>query len=120
MLAFGLLLATEPASASAAPSSVVLFGVGPFGPGGEVAALGIVSSPNRRCLGNRTIEVRLVKPEGAVLLDVARSGRNGGWHARGPKGAIDDVTAVKVKLVKRKSGSGAGGLRCGGDEFVLS
>lgn len=120
VLALGSGLAVPPAEAATAPSTVLVLGVGEFIPGGTASALGIVTSPNRRCLGRRRIKVSLVKPGGPVRLDVARSGKNGGWYARGPKGAFEGVTAVKVKLLKRKLGSGAGALRCRGDELELS
>lgn len=120
VLVIGLLLAAERTEAANAPSNLLVYGAGEFGPDHSAAVLGVVTSPNRRCLGNRRIEVRLVKPEGAVPLDVARSGDNGGWYARGPTGLFDDVTAVRVRLVKRWLGSGASALRCRGDRFELS
>lgn len=116
----GALLAAAPAGAARAPTKVVVIAGGPFGPDGKAGVVGVVISPNRRCLSGRRIEVSLVKPGGVVALDVARSGTNGGWYARGPASALEGATAVRVELAKRKIGKGAAALRCGGALVELS
>lgn len=120
VLALGALLGAAPAGAANAPTKVIVIAGGPFGTAGKAGVVGVVTSPNRRCLDGRRIEVSLVKPGGVVALDVARSGKNGGWYARGPASALAGATAVRVKLAKRKIGKGPDALRCGGATVELS
>lgn len=115
-----MLAAAAPAGAAATPSQLAVF---TLGDGGEIDAsyvIGIVTSPNRRCVSGRRIEVSLTTPTGRVPLDIALSGKNGGWYARGPKGLLSGATTVNVKLEKRKVGAGAGAIRCGGAKENLT
>lgn len=119
-LTLGLLLAAA-AEGARAPSNVLAFTGGEFGPDHETVVIGVVRSPNRRCLSGRRIEVTLTKDGERIPLDVARSGSNGGWQARGPSGLLGPgVTAIHLELEKRRVGSGPGALRCRGDRETLS
>lgn len=114
MLALAALLAAAPAGAARAPSRLTVLYVGSGGEIDASAVIGFVTSPNRRCLSDRRIVVTLTKPAGEVRLDVARSGANGGWFARGPQELLNGATAIRVDLIKRRIGRGPGALRCRG------
>lgn len=123
-LATGALLGVAAFAAAAAgrvPSNVIAIAGGEFGPDNETAVIGVVRSPNRRCLRNRRIVVTLKEDASTIPLDVARSGNNGGWQARGPAGMLGPaVTAIQLRLEPRKIGRGSGAIRCRGDRETLS
>jgi len=117
-----LVTATGAAAGPArAPSDVVAIFGGEIGANDETAVIGIVRSPNRRCLSGRRIVVTLEEDASTIPLDVARSGRSGGWQARGPTGLLGPaVTAIQLRLEPRRIGRGSGAIRCRGDRETLS
>lgn len=115
--AAGLLAGTGTAAASY-PSAAGTSFVGPVGPDTSAVA-GVVLSPEPKCIANRTIRVTLTTPGGDIPLDVARSGRRGGWQARGTTAEFTGVTAVKIDLGKRKVGKGKKAIKCDGDKEAL-
>jgi len=124
VLAAGSLLVAGPTAAAGparVPSNVIAIFGGEIGANDETAVIGIVKSANRRCLSGRRIEVTLVEGASTIPLDVARSGRNGGWQARGPTGLLGPaVTAIRLRLEPRRIGRGSGAIRCRGDRRTLS
>lgn len=115
-----LLAAATPAGAASTPSSLSVVFAGEVGPGSNTAVIGQVTSSNRRCLSGRTVEVSVTKPGGEIPVDVARSGKNGGWYARGPTELLNGATAINLKLEPRKLGTGPGAVRCAGAKAKLT
>lgn len=88
-LAAGALLgvaAFAAATAGRVPSNVIAIAGGEFGPDNETAVIGVVRSPNRRCLRNRRIVVTLkedastipsMSPGAATTAAGRRAGRRG-------------------------------------------
>ncbi len=115
LLAVTTVLAFGAANATAKPvqSGVGVYAIGTLG--STAVALGIVESSNRKCLPNRKVKF-IVKTSGsAKLLDVARSGANGGWDARADVDEVIGATAIVFKMAPRKVKTKHGNVKCSGD-----
>ena len=109
-------LGSTAASAAKAPSTINVAATGEEGV--TAYAVGTVESTSRRCIDNRKVKLVIEKPGERVLFDVARTGRNGGWQARGPASAFEGSTGFLAVLVPRAVKTGSGRVRCGGDEVA--
>ena len=119
--AFLLGTAAAADAGKSARSSVVVSSI--IAPDETLFVFGELTSGNRRCVDNRRVAVDFVRETGGRFrIDVARSGRNGGWSAAA---AIDDVTSqgpsseVVVKVDSRKvKVPGGDRLTCKGAKTV--
>ncbi len=84
--------------------------------------VGHVESNAPKCVPNRTVKVFYgYEGESAFrLVDVAKTGRSGAFGAEGPDShAGNGVTALKLKLVEKRVGSGRHRQTCEGDALQL-
>lgn len=106
-----MLVTAGPAGARDVKALSGAFYAGPVGPDYS-AVVGVMASTDKKCIAGRVIKVTLVTGSGDVKLDTARSGRNGGWMARGTNDEFTGVVAGKILIPAKKVGKGKSAVKC--------
>ena len=99
-VSFLLVPAADAAGPAPAKVSIDLFTISQ----GTLYALGNVSSPEKRCVPGREVEIYLLSTDGGpVYIDTARTADRGGWAGIRRAGGLPDNMYNQVRMVVLKS-----------------
>jgi len=85
-------------------------------PSGTAIGFGTVTSPDKRCVDNRKVTMRIEHGDESEIFDVGRTGKNGGWQVRGQADSFAESTAIFVILAPKRVGK----VKCGGMKLGLA